>query len=183
MRLVQASHFWVKELWNWSNWVTKELVESKVKKDQNDSWCWCFCIGILNGKWKRQLNIQKCVCVCSDCVCSHSVVSGPLRPHGLYSVGFLRPEYWSGLPFLPPGDLPDSGIEPTSSLALALQGDSSPLSLMRSPKYLIEGKLNILRLGYIYWVRKQCFLFWFRAYQFSSIPHLSSDAWQILLEK
>ena len=111
MRLVQASHFWVKELWNWSNWVTKELVESKVKKDQNDSWCWCFCIGILNGKWKRQLNIQKCVCVCSDCVCSHSVVSGPLRPRGLYSVGFLRPEYWSGLPFLPPGDLPDSGIK------------------------------------------------------------------------
>ena len=30
------------------------------------------------------------------------------------SMGFLRQEYWSGLPFLSPGDLPDSGIEPMS---------------------------------------------------------------------
>ena len=28
------------------------------------------------------------------------------------SMGFSRQEYWSGLPFLPPGDLPDPGIEP-----------------------------------------------------------------------
>ena len=27
-------------------------------------------------------------------------------------MGFSRQEYWSGLPFPPPGDLPDSGIEP-----------------------------------------------------------------------
>ena len=30
------------------------------------------------------------------------------------SMGFSRQEYWSGLPRPPPGDLPDSGIEPTS---------------------------------------------------------------------
>ena len=29
------------------------------------------------------------------------------------SMGFPRQEYWSGLPFLPPGDLSDLGIEPT----------------------------------------------------------------------
>ena len=29
------------------------------------------------------------------------------------SMGFPRQEYWSGLPFPPPGDLPDPGIEPT----------------------------------------------------------------------
>ena len=29
-------------------------------------------------------------------------------------MGFLMQEYWSGLPFSPPGDLPDSGIEPVS---------------------------------------------------------------------
>ena len=34
------------------------------------------------------------------------------------SVGFPRQEYWSGLPFSSPGDLPDPGFEPTS-LALA----------------------------------------------------------------
>ena len=34
-----------------------------------------------------------------------------------------REEYWSGLPFLSPGDLPDPGSEPRSS---ALQADSLP---------------------------------------------------------
>ena len=34
------------------------------------------------------------------------------------SMGFPRQEYWSGLPFPSPGDLPDPGIEPVS-LALA----------------------------------------------------------------
>ena len=29
-------------------------------------------------------------------------------------MGFSRQEYWSGLPFLSPGDLPDPGIEPGS---------------------------------------------------------------------
>ena len=30
------------------------------------------------------------------------------------SVGFSRQEYWSGLPFPPPGDFPHPGIEPAS---------------------------------------------------------------------
>ena len=30
------------------------------------------------------------------------------------SVGFPRQEYWRGLPFLPPGDLPRAWIEPAS---------------------------------------------------------------------
>ena len=30
------------------------------------------------------------------------------------SLGFPRQEYWNGLPFPSPGDLPDPGIEPTS---------------------------------------------------------------------
>ena len=32
------------------------------------------------------------------------------------SMGFSRPEYWSGLPFSSPGDLPEPGIEPRSPL-------------------------------------------------------------------
>ena len=48
------------------------------------------------------------------------------------SMGFSRQEYWSGLPFPPPGDLSDPGIEPESP---ALQvGDSDLLlSHLRSP--------------------------------------------------
>ena len=39
------------------------------------------------------------------------------------SMGFSRQEYWNGLPFPSPGDLPDMGIKPVSS---ALQVDSLP---------------------------------------------------------
>ena len=38
------------------------------------------------------------------------------------SMGFSRQEYWSGLPCPPPGDLPDSGIEPESLMSPALAG-------------------------------------------------------------
>ena len=33
----------------------------------------------------------------------------------LLSMGFSRQEYWSGVPFPSPGDLPNPGIEPTVS--------------------------------------------------------------------
>ena len=46
------------------------------------------------------------------------------------SMGFSRQEYWSGLPFPSPGDLPDPGIEPASP---ALQADSYQLSYEGSP--------------------------------------------------
>ena len=38
------------------------------------------------------------------------------------SLEFPRQEYWSGLPFPPPGDLPDPGIEPASLMSPALAG-------------------------------------------------------------
>ena len=57
-----------------------------------------------------------------------SVVFNSLQPHGLtaarhapLSMGFPRQEYRSGLPFPPPEDFPDPGIEPRSH---ALQTDS-----------------------------------------------------------
>ena len=41
------------------------------------------------------------------------------------SMGFSRQEYWSGLPFLSAGDLPDLGIDPVSPV---LQADSLPIN-------------------------------------------------------
>ena len=38
----------------------------------------------------------------------------------LLSIGFSRQEYWSGLPFPLPGDLPDPGTEPASLASPAL---------------------------------------------------------------
>ena len=36
------------------------------------------------------------------------------------SIGFFRQEYWSGLPFPTPGDLPDLGINPASPASVLL---------------------------------------------------------------
>ena len=51
-------------------------------------------------------------------------------------MGFSRQEYWSGLPYPPPGDLPDPGMEPEPPAAPALQADSLLLSYQGNPKSL-----------------------------------------------
>ena len=43
-----------------------------------------------------------------------SVTPGTVAHQAPPSMGFSRQEYWSGLPFPSPGDLPDPGIEPRS---------------------------------------------------------------------
>ena len=43
--------------------------------------------------------------------------------HAPLSVGFSRQEYWSGLPFPLPGDLPDPKIKPAVPVDPALQAD------------------------------------------------------------
>ena len=57
------------------------------------------------------------------CVCLDSATPWTVARQAPLSMGFSRPEYWSGLPFPPPGVLPDPGIEPRSP---ALQADSLP---------------------------------------------------------
>ena len=62
------------------------------------------------------------------CAKSLLVVSDLWGPHGLQptqaslSMGFSRQDYWSGVPFPPPGDLPDPGIELASLSSPALAG-------------------------------------------------------------
>ena len=51
------------------------------------------------------------------------------------SMGFSRPEYWSGLTFPSPGDLPDPGIEPRS---LALQADTLTSELPEKPNLMTD---------------------------------------------
>ena len=65
----------------------------------------------------------------------------------LLSMGYSRQEYWSGFPFLAPGDLPDPGIEPVSP---ALQADSLPLHHQGSPgKCLVLSHQRIQNLGHV----------------------------------
>ena len=79
-------------------------------------------------------------------VLSCSVVSNSLRSHGLWPTrllcpwGFSRKEYWSGLPCPPPGDLPNSGIEPRSP---PLWMDSLPSEPPGKPKHSGIGSLSL----------------------------------------
>ena len=76
------------------------------------------------GKEEQGRSVNKCACV------SHSVVSDSLGSHGLQparllSIGFVRQEYQSRLPFPSPGDLLNPGIEPVCP---TLQAYSLPSS-------------------------------------------------------
>ena len=51
------------------------------------------------------LGAQSCLALCNPMHCS---------PPGSSVYGISQHEYWSGLPFFSPGDLPDPGIEPES---------------------------------------------------------------------
>ena len=50
------------------------------------------------------------------------------------SIELSRQEYWSGLPFPSPGDLPDPGIKPRSP---TLQADSLPDEPQEHPKLML----------------------------------------------
>ena len=71
------------------------------------------------------------------------VVSNPLgcSPQASLSMVLFRQEYWSGLPFLSPGDLSDPGIESVSPASPALQMNSLPAKLL--------GKLKRKYIKYI----------------------------------
>ena len=54
----------------------------------------------------------RCLRTCS--IMSNSATPWTVARQALPSVGFSRQEYWSGLPFPSPRDLPNPGIKPTS---------------------------------------------------------------------
>ena len=56
-----------------------------------------------------------------------------------FSMGFPKQEYWSGLPFPPPGDLPNPGIKPACP---ALAGRFSTLSRQESLNVVLGGPVN-----------------------------------------
>ena len=58
-------------------------------------------------------------------------------------MGFSRQESWSGLPYSPPGDVPDPKIEPEASETLELEADSLLLSHWEAQTYT---------LAYIKWI-------------------------------
>ena len=65
-------------------------------------------------------------------------------------MGFSRQEYWSGLPFPSPGDLPNPGIKPASA---TLQADSLPSEPLGShhPNGVLryQWSVSLIKNGYV----------------------------------
>ena len=50
--------------------------------------------------------------LCVKSLCHVQLFAAPWTMARLLSMGFSRQEYWRRLPFPPPGDLPNPGVEP-----------------------------------------------------------------------
>ena len=86
--------------------------------------------------------------------------------------GFSRQEYWSGLPFPSPGDLPNPGIKPKSP---ALQVDSLPSELPGKPKNTGVGCHSLLQWIFptqeLNWCQLHCRWILYQPYQGSPDKH------------
>ena len=113
--LCRWSHLTLKFLWNshysyyrWGLW--------NGTKGKNISWGSLSDVpGTMLSESERVA--QSCLTLWHPMDCSRGTDQVPL------SMEFSRQEYWDGLPFPSPGDLPNPEIEPQSP---ALQGDSVP---------------------------------------------------------
>ena len=107
--------------------------------------------------WVKVSSILVCVCVYACvCVCTLSRVQLFVTPctvahQALLSMRFSRKEYWSGLPFPPPWDLPTSGTEPMSlALAGGLFTTEPPGKLQFSTCFSLI--LDVFCLAYKNWI-------------------------------
>ena len=77
------------------------------------------------------------------CVFSHVwlfATSWTVASQAPLSLEFSRQEYWSGLPFTTPGDLPNPGIDLASFVSPSLVGRFLPLGHLGSPHFITWSK-------------------------------------------
>ena len=88
-----------------------------------------------------------CVCMCVHaCMLSCVqlfVTTRTVAHQALLSMGFSRPEYWSGLPFPPLGNLPDPGMETESPASPAIAGIFFTTAPPGKP---LKGSMLVLKL-------------------------------------
>ena len=88
-----------------------------------------------------------CVQLLQSCPTPCDPVGSPVARQAPLPMGFSRQEYWTGLPFASPGDLPDPGIEPMSLVSPALadrfftSAPSGKLELVCPAAYWVAEKL------------------------------------------
>ena len=93
---------------------------------------WCKC-GFTERSWKEMLTFGHGSLTIYACMLSHlscfwlCVILWTVACQAPLSMGFSRQEHWSGLPCLPPGDLPDPGTESMPLQLLHWQAGSLPL--------------------------------------------------------
>ena len=85
--------------------------------------------------------ISKLLSVCVHVCQVTSVMLDSSQPYGLtvahqvpLFMGFSSQEYWSGLPYPSPGDLPDPGIEPMPLMSPELEAGSLALAPLGKPQ-------------------------------------------------
>ena len=112
--------------------------------------------------WACQ-SLQLSLTLCGHMDCSQSA---PL------SIGFSMQEYWSGLPCLPPGDLPVLGMEPVSLMSPALAGSFFTTSATWEALYLSYFHCGLQ--GQIHLENSLLVIFWRREWQ-STLVFLSGE--------
>ena len=147
----------------WLNWTElrqcfKERKPQILKMNKHKTLCACYVYGFVCWPWRhkslcsqRANNLQLeerdyewyiiCLCV------SWSVVSDSLRPcQASLSMESSRQEYWSGLPFPSPGDLPKPGIEPESPAlrAVSLPSESPGKPILSEVSQKKKGKYPMI---------------------------------------
>ena len=95
--------------------------------------------------------------LCARClVVFNSVTSWTVASQAPQSMEFSRQEYWSGLPFSSPGDLPDPGIR---SLAILWNSAFKWANLSFSPLPLASHFFSVISLlGYLLFSQRFCAL-------------------------
>ena len=100
------------------------------------------------------------------CAQSCPILRNLMERQASLSIGFSRQEYWSGLPFPSPGDLPDPGIEPRCRVLQAEALPSEPPWALKKARRL---KFRNLVLFYV-WEDARVWTHWSRSFD----VHLSS---------
>ena len=94
----------------------------------------------------------------STCVCTQSyltlAIPRTVAHQAPLSVEFSKQGYWSGLPFPPPGDVPDPGIRPRSLASPALAGGFFSLSHLGAVGTYSFNKHLLSRLSMPYGIEK-----------------------------
>ena len=80
--------------------------------------------------------LYACMLSCFSCV-RLFVTPWTVTHQAPLSMGFSRQEYWSRLPYPPPGDLPNPGIESTSLMSPALAGGFFTTSSMWEAHFMV----------------------------------------------